>query len=148
MGICSSGTRRHFFSWETWNRNMHTKQLRRQLQLVSHFTSLLQNFEWPDKPHCELASYLESAQTPHRWYLEVYNISNFKAQFSPPMVGIALLSWLRNSQVLSHHTNLLLGLFNMSGQKTFHSPVSLQNNGVCHLQPYSISNDTIFRLSW
>jgi hypothetical protein len=45
---------------------MHVRQLRRQLQLVVYFTSLLQNLEWSNEPRCELASNLEMTQTPHR----------------------------------------------------------------------------------
>jgi hypothetical protein len=45
---------------------MHVRQLRQQFQLVSHFTSLLQNLEWSNEPRCELASNLEMIQTSHR----------------------------------------------------------------------------------
>jgi hypothetical protein len=45
---------------------MHVRQLRPQLQLVSYFTSLLQNLEWSNEPWCELASDLETMQTSQR----------------------------------------------------------------------------------
>jgi hypothetical protein len=45
---------------------MHMGQLWWQLQLVSYFTSLLQNLEWSNELWCELASYLETVQTSHR----------------------------------------------------------------------------------
>jgi hypothetical protein len=45
---------------------MHIRQLWWQLQLVSHFTSLLQNLEWSNEPRCELASDLEMTQTSYR----------------------------------------------------------------------------------
>jgi hypothetical protein len=101
---------------------MHTWQLRRQLQLVSCFTSLLQNLEWNYKPRCELASDLEMMQTTHRRHLEVHKIFHFKAQLSSPMIGVAPLSRLRNSQVLSNHTNLLLDFLQNVGSK--HLPFS------------------------
>jgi hypothetical protein len=87
---------------------MHVRQLWRQFQLVSHFTSLLQNLEWSNEPQCELASDLETMQTCHRRHLEVHKISHFKAQLSSPMISVALLPQLHNSQVLPNHTNLLL----------------------------------------
>jgi hypothetical protein len=89
---------------------MHVRQLRQQLQLVSYFTSLLQNLEWSNEPRCELVSDLEMMQTFHRWHLEVHKISHFKAQLSSPMIGVALLPQLCNSQLLPNHMNLLLGL--------------------------------------
>jgi hypothetical protein len=45
---------------------MHIRQLWRQLQLVSYFTSLLQNLKWSNESWCELASYLETTQTSYR----------------------------------------------------------------------------------
>jgi hypothetical protein len=87
---------------------MHVRQLWRKLQLVSHFTSLLQNLEWSNEPRCRLASDLEMMQTSHRRHLEVHKISHFKAQLSSPMITVAHLPRLRNSQVLPYHTNLLL----------------------------------------
>jgi hypothetical protein len=45
---------------------MNIRQLRRQLQLVSYFTSLPQNLELSNEPRCELASYLEMTQTSYR----------------------------------------------------------------------------------
>jgi hypothetical protein len=39
---------------------IHVRQLRRQQQLVSYFTSLLQNLEWFNEPWCELALDLET----------------------------------------------------------------------------------------
>jgi hypothetical protein len=39
---------------------MHIRQLQRQPQSVSYFTSLLQNLEWSTEPRCELASYLKT----------------------------------------------------------------------------------------
>jgi hypothetical protein len=50
------------------------------------------DIERTKEPGCELASYLEMAQTSHGGHLEVHVISNFKTQFSSLMVGIALLS--------------------------------------------------------
>jgi hypothetical protein len=76
---------------------MHVKQLRWQLQLVSYFTSLLQNLEWSNEPRYKLASDLETIQTSHRRHLEVHKTSHFKAQLSSPMIGVALLPRLRNS---------------------------------------------------
>jgi hypothetical protein len=76
---------------------MHIRQLRRQLRLVSYFTSLLQNLEWSNESWCELASDLETMQTSHRRHLEVHKISHFKAQLSSPMTDIALLPRLHNS---------------------------------------------------
>jgi hypothetical protein len=115
--------------------------------IVGYFTSLLHNLERSNESWCELTSYFETAQTTHRWHLEVHKISNIKAQLSSSMTSVALLPWLRNSQVLSHHTNLLLGFLQYVGSKTFCSPVSLQNNGGWRQWPYSISNGTIFKLS-
>jgi hypothetical protein len=87
---------------------MHIWQLWRQLQLVSYVTSLFQNLEWSKEPRCELASDIEMTQTSYRRHLEVHKISHFKAQLSSPMIDIALLPWLHNSQVLPNHMNLLL----------------------------------------
>jgi hypothetical protein len=124
---------------------MHVTQLRRQLQLVSHFTFLLQNLEWSNEPRCELASDLETTQTSHRRHLEVHKIFQFKAQLSSPMIGVALLPRLRNSQVLSNHTNLLLGFLQNVGSKHLpfssltpkqrsSTPMTIQHLKRCHLQ--------------
>jgi hypothetical protein len=70
---------------------MHVRQLWWQPQLISYFTSPLQNHERSNEPRCEFASYLESVQTSHRGHLEVNKISNFKVWFSSPMIGVAFL---------------------------------------------------------
>jgi hypothetical protein len=101
---------------------MHVRQLRRQLQLVCYFTSLFQNLESSNEPRCELASNLETMQTPHRRPLEAHKISHLKAQLSSPMIGVAVLPRLCNSQVLPNHSNLLLGFLQNVGSK--HLPFS------------------------
>jgi hypothetical protein len=73
---------------------VHIRQLWWQLQLIGHSTSLLRNIEQSTEHRCELSSYLEMAQTSHRWHLEVHKISNFKIQLPSRMIGIALPSWL------------------------------------------------------
>jgi hypothetical protein len=129
---------------------MHVRQLRRQIQLVSHFTSLLQNREWSNDPRCELASDLERTQTSHRRHLRVHKISHFKAQLSSPMTGLALLPRLRNSQVLPNHTNFLLGFMQNVGSKhlSFSSPTpkqqsltptTIQHLKRCHLEAFLIA---------
>jgi hypothetical protein len=102
---------------------MHVRQVWRQLQLVSHFTSLLQNLEWSNEPWCELASDLEMTQTSHRQHLEVHKISHFQVQLSSPMISIALLPRLCNSQIRPNHTNLLLGFLQNVEPK--HLPFSI-----------------------
>jgi hypothetical protein len=129
--------------------NMHVGQLRRQFQLVNHFTSLLQNLEWSNEPQCELASDLQMTQTSLRRHLEVHKIFHFKAQLSSPMIGVALLPQLCNSQVLPNHMNLLLGFLHNVGSKhlPFSSltpkqrsptPSTIQHLKRCHLQAFLI----------
>jgi hypothetical protein len=129
---------------------MHVRQLRRQLQLVSYFTSLLQNLEWSNEPRCELASDLETMQTSHRRHLEVHKISHFKAQISSPMIDVALLSQLCNSQVLPNHTDLLLDFLQNIGPKHLlfssltpkqwsSTPMTIQHLKWCHLQAFLIA---------
>jgi hypothetical protein len=101
---------------------MHIRQLRQQLQMVSYFTSLLQNLEWSNEPRCELASDLKMTQTSHMRHLEVDKISHFKAQLSSPTINVTLLPPLRISQVLPNHTNLLLDFLQNVGPK--HLPFS------------------------
>jgi hypothetical protein len=118
--------------------------------LVSYFTSLLQNLEWPNEPRCELALDLEMTQTSHRRHLEVHKISHFKAQLSSPMIGVALLPRLHNSQVLPNHMNLLLDFLQNVRSKhlPFHSltpkqrsltPTTIQHLRRCHLQAFLIA---------
>jgi hypothetical protein len=96
---------------------MHIWQLRWHLQLICYFTSLFQNLKRSNEPRCELASYLETMQTSHRWHLEINKISNFKAYLSSSMIGIALSPRLCNSQVLPNHMNLRLDFLQNVGSK-------------------------------
>jgi hypothetical protein len=118
--------------------------------LVRYSTSLLQNLEWSNEPRCELASDLEMTQTSHRRHLEVHKISHFKAQLSSPMIDVALLPRLRNSQVLPNHTNLLLGFLQNVGSKHLmfssltpkqrsSTPTTIQHLKWCHLQAFLIA---------
>jgi hypothetical protein len=128
---------------------IHVRQLRWQLQLEGHVTSLLQNLEWSNEPRCELASDIEMMQTTHRRHLELHKISHFKAQLSSPMIGVALLPRLCNLQVLHNHMNLLLGfLQNMRSKHLLFSsltpkqqsstPMTIQHLKRCHLQDFLI----------
>jgi hypothetical protein len=118
--------------------------------LVSYFTTLFQSLEWSNEPRCKLASDLEMMQTSQRRHLEVHKISHFKTQLSSPMIGVALLPRLRNSQILPNHTDLLLGFLQNVGSKHLlfssltlkqwsSTPTTIQHLKQCHLQALLIA---------
>jgi hypothetical protein len=69
--------------------------------LIGYFNSLLRNLEWSSESRCELTSNLEMAQTPHRCHLEIYKISNFKAQLPSSALIAQLASSLSPYELVS-----------------------------------------------
>jgi hypothetical protein len=66
---------------------MHIRQLWWQLQSIGYFTSLLHNLERSNESRCELAWYLETVKTSHRWHLEVHKTPNLKDQLSSAYIA-------------------------------------------------------------
>jgi hypothetical protein len=86
---------------------VYTRKLRGQFQSVGHFTFLFQDLKWSNKSRCKLSSNFELKKATHRRHLEIYKISNFKAQISSPTICITFLARLSNLQIFSHYTDLL-----------------------------------------
>jgi hypothetical protein len=106
-----SGTRRHFFNWDTWKTLCTVDNVSGSWSRYATGPHCSRIGNGPMYRGCKLSFYTETSHTLHWLYFQVHIIFNLKVQGLALFVCITLLSSLCLFQVMYDSLNLFFHLF-------------------------------------